>query len=479
MSTSERKGDTAPRLFTAPLNALSNDSETLGFKCAAFARQVLGFEPDPWQSWFWLHALELKPDGSFRFRTVLLLIARQNGKTTAVRVLILWLLFTGRIKLAVGTAQNLGIAQRTWEEGCAMAQGAELLVPLIKTVRKANGMQSLLLTSGAEWIIKATTQDAARGVAGVDLLTLDELRTHRDTAAWGALTKTTMARPNALILAMSNAGSDDSVVLNSLRESALAGGSQSLGIFEYSAPDGCALDDMDAIAAANPSLGYGRLTIAAINDARAVDPPGIYRTEVLCQRVSSLDSAVDLGAWKAALDAGTLEGFRDRIGACVDVSLDGSHVSLYAAADVGEGRVRVEPIAAWRSTDVARDELGPILDKLNPAAIAWFPGGPANALAPLLGSYERSMELTGANVTAACMGFADLVGAGRVVHSPDALLDIQLARATKLNSGDGWRFGRRLGDGGANVDACYACAGAVYAALTLEPLKPKRRMVIM
>jgi phage terminase large subunit-like protein len=37
-----------------------------------------------------IHALELLPDGTFRFRTVVLLVARQNGKSTLMQVLTLW-----------------------------------------------------------------------------------------------------------------------------------------------------------------------------------------------------------------------------------------------------------------------------------------------------------------------------------------------------------------------------------------------------
>ncbi|MGZ0096757.1 hypothetical protein ACW5QP_17885, partial [Microbacterium arborescens] len=32
---------------------------------------------NPWQRWFLIHALELNPDGSYRFKTVLLWVARQ------------------------------------------------------------------------------------------------------------------------------------------------------------------------------------------------------------------------------------------------------------------------------------------------------------------------------------------------------------------------------------------------------------------
>ncbi|MGC8030476.1 hypothetical protein ACP3WD_24860, partial [Salmonella enterica] len=50
-----------------------------------------------------------------------------------------------------------------------------------------------------------------------DLILFDELREQRNWLAWGAVTKSTMARPHALILAMSNAGDVMSVVLKQLR----------------------------------------------------------------------------------------------------------------------------------------------------------------------------------------------------------------------------------------------------------------------
>jgi hypothetical protein len=45
-----------------------------------FAEEILGFELIPWQRWLLIHAMELRGDGRFRFRTILILVARQNGK---------------------------------------------------------------------------------------------------------------------------------------------------------------------------------------------------------------------------------------------------------------------------------------------------------------------------------------------------------------------------------------------------------------
>jgi phage terminase large subunit-like protein len=275
-------GKEEPRLWTRPLRELTPDT-TLGYEAIAFAREILGVELLPWQRFWLLHALELLPDGSFRFRTILTLVARQQGKTTLLKIVSLWAMYLGHAHLVLGAAQSLDIARESWQGAVELAEDNDELAAEVANIRRANGEQCLTLTSGARYRITAATRGAGRGLS-VDLLVLDELREHRDWAAWGALTKTTIARPNALVVGISNAGDDQSVVLNSLRSAALAGTDETVGIFEWSAPDGCALDDLDAIAQACPGLGR-TITLSAILSAKATDPAAVFRTELLCQHV--------------------------------------------------------------------------------------------------------------------------------------------------------------------------------------------------
>lgn len=490
LPSSARRGRERPRLFTEPARRLTRKT-TLGFEAISFAEDMLGMTLLPWQKWWLKHALELEPDGSFRYRTVLTLVARQNGKTTLLKALALYFMYMDRARLVLGAAQSLDIARESWAGAVDLAESDPELADEIDLVRRANGEQELRLVNGARYRIAAATGSAGRGLS-VDLLILDELRQHQTWAAWGALSKTTMARPNALTVGISNAGDDQSVVLNALREAALSGADPTIGLFEWSAPDGCELDDRDAWAQANPGLGY-TITEQAISAALATDPPSVFRTEVLCQRVDVLDSAVDLGGWRSGADpAGTLEDVRDRVVVGLDVAPDGTHVALVAAADVGDGRVRVEPVAAWDSTDAARDELDELLDRIAPRALAWFPSGPAAALgavirrdrlAPVGGSRRgrRSgrpfelVELTGQQVAEACQSFADLVAAGRVLHPSDPMLDAHVMNAQRLDQGDGWRFARR---GAGHVSAAYAAAGAVQAALTLPRPTGRPRVIV-
>ncbi|WP_162831564.1 terminase large subunit [Amycolatopsis thermalba] len=471
-------GRTEPRLWTPPLRPLTRKT-TRGYEVIDFAREVLGEPLLPWQEFAVIHGLELLPEGTFRFRTVLAIVARQNGKTHLSKVLALWRLFVDGARLVLGAAQDLGIAREVLDKANESVDEVAELADEKLSYLTANGKESLNLDGGRRYLIKASNRSAGRGLS-VDHLTLDEVREQRDWAAWSSLSKTIMARANGQIWALSNAGDDQSVVLNHLRAAAGAvdGGDgvtvmgdardESIALFEWSAPEGCELDDEQAWAQANPALGR-TLSHTAIRSALATDPPEVFRTEVLSQKVDQLDGAVDLAAWKACRDPSmTLDAVQDRIVLCLDVAPDGKHVALLAAGEVA-GVVRVEVVEAWDSTEAARDELPALREEYQPKAGAWFPSGPAAALAPLLRSWPEWVEIKGAAVAEACQGLADLVRGRRVIHPGDPLLDAHIAGASKYYQGDGWRFVRR---GAGHVDAAYAAAGAVHTVLTLPEEQP-------
>lgn len=461
-------GRREPRLATEPLRRLTR-ATSRGFEVIDFADQVLGEPLLPWQQEAVIRGLELLPDGTYRYRTLLILVARQNGKTHLSRTLALWRLYLDGARLVLGVGQDVSLAREVWSACVDTIKAVPDLAAELDTVRRVNGDEWFRLTSGARYKIAAANRSAGRGLS-VDQLHFDELREQRTWLAWSALSKTTQARPNALTLCISNAGDDQSVVLNHLREAALAGADPSIGLLEWSAPDGCALDDPEAWAAANPALGH-TISEIAIRSSLATDPPAVFRTEVLCQRVQSLDEAIDLVAWKDCADpTGTLDAVRDQVVVGLDVAPDGQHVTLAAAAQLPDGRVRAEVVAAWKDTTAARTELSELLARVRPRALVWYPAGPANALTPILRGLAAVpvVELKGTDAAAACMSLADLVTARRIVHGGDALLDAHIAGAQRLHQGEGWRFQRR---GVGHVDAAYAAAAAVHGALTV-PAKP-------
>lgn len=473
-------GATVPRLWTRPLvegppgpcdcECALSPATSEGFLAVEFANAI-GDPLLPWQRWWLIHALELSRPGKFRFRTILTLVARQNGKTHVLRSLALYLMFSRANYTVLGTAQTISLAAESWELCISAVESHPELRAQLNRIRRQNGQQALVLRNGSRYRIAASNRKAARGMS-IDCLVMDELREQRGWDAWAALTKTTNARPNALVVGISNAGDVSSVVLNSVRASGEAGADPSLALFEWSAPDGCDLDDLDALAQANPALGH-TVSAEALLSAAKIDPPNLYRTEVLCQAVENLDGAFDLPAWSASADpTGDLSSSDGRIAVCVDVAPDGGHVSLIGAAMIDESRVRIEAFGGWDSVAQARRALPGILAQLAPAAVGWFPGGPAAALGTLMRSLD-AVEITGSAVTESCMELAALADARSVRHPDDPMINAQVAGASRLNVGDGWRFARK---GRAHVDACYAAAGAVRLAKTLPAPEPPRHL---
>lgn len=357
-----------------------------------FITDVLGIEPIPWQRWLFIHALELLPDGLFRFRTVLILISRQNGKTSWVEFKNLWKMFILQVPLIIGTAQNLDISEESWDKAVEIADSIPELKAEIEHVDRTNGKKALRLTNGSRWKIAAASRKGGRGLAGDDV-NLDELREHRNYEAWGAVTKTTMARPNAQTYAYSNAGDDKSVVLNELRERGLAAieafangelADTSLGHFEWSAPDdirctcleraigrphdgACKLRDKAAWAQANPSLGY-TITLAALESALSTDPEGVFRTECLCQRVIALEEGVITAAeWARLADPDSKRDGDLAIGADISVGRNWSSVSVYGKRTDGLGHLQLVDYHAGTAWTPAR--LAELKTALDPVAI--------------------------------------------------------------------------------------------------------------
>lgn len=461
-------GSIEPRLWTPPLRPLTPETSA-GFAVIEWAENNLEIELLPHQKWLFIHALELNEDGSYRFRTVVCLKGRQNSKTTTLMVLTLWRMLCDGARLVVGTSTSIDTALEAFLATVDMATSPAIADEFLRP-RLANGQQCLTARNGARYKIVAANRKGARGLS-VDLLVLDELREHRDWSAWSAASKTTNARPKGQRWALSNAGDADSVVLNHLRAAALDGDG-SIGLFEWSAPDGCDLDDRDAWAMANPALGrlISEDTLAA---DLATDPPNVFRTEVLCQRVETVETLFDLDAWADCADrAGTLASAQQRVCAAIDVAPDLRHVTLAAAAALPDGRVRTEILAAWDTVPEARAALPALLAAVKPRRLGYAPGPAAASLGVDLRRVKTAQALTNAEVVQACGGFVEQVASRRVLHNNDPLATAHVAGATRLPVGDGFRFTRT----GGHVDAAYALALAVHLARSL-PAPPRLRVL--
>ena len=362
-------GKTEPRIYTPPLRELTPET-SLGFACCEYAKTVLKKTLYPWQEWALIHSLEitgeLGKEWKFRFRTVLFLISRQNGKTVLSEVIASFFLNVLGVDSIFGTSLSLDKAEEVWE---AVINDQETIPELkadIDRVSRTNGNKRLILTGLRQYKVGAPTRRAGRGDSN-DLVMLDEIREQRDWETWSAAAASTNAKPNGLIVCFSNAGDPDSVVLRQLRSSAIAriegteasdfGGSVddvSLGLFEWSAPEGAETDDLEALAQANPALGYGYVTERALMSNRSTFPENKFRSECMCQQVETiLPQPFPDGAWDAGIDTSSGIAGESELYYGIDLSSDRRWTTIGVCGMRDDGNWHVEVVARRIGTEWA------------------------------------------------------------------------------------------------------------------------------
>ncbi|HEY9417184.1 MAG TPA: terminase [Pseudonocardia sp.] len=491
-------GCTEPRLWTPPLRELTPET-SYGFEVIDFAEEI-DHPLLPWQKWSAIHGGELLPDGRPRFRILLLLVSRQNGKTELPVVLAAYWQFRKKIPLTLGTSTQVKYAKEAWWKTVNLVKRTrsldDLHDPGRKWYRLTNGETESWTVDGCRHLIATSNEEGGRSMT-IHRGIADELRQHHDYLAWEAF-EPACSPEDAQIWALSNAGDDRSVVLNDLRESALdfietGVGDPRLGLIEYSASEDADPEDVDELLQANPRVGYGLdldVLLQAGRRAKRLGGKALtgFKTERMCIRVKHLNPAIDPAAWSRCLDVGDLADARSRLAVCIDLAPDGTHATLAAAAVLEDGRVRVETVHEWTGPKAEAElerGLPRWVEKLKPRVVGWFPAGPAAAVAAKVADRRKSgvtgwpprgvkVEDIRGELSAACMGLAKEVKAGTLAHSGQAMLDAQVGGAEPLKRGDAWVFTRK-GDG--HVDAVYAVAGAVHLARTLpKPRKISRRV---
>jgi hypothetical protein len=465
-----------------------------GFDVIDFAITI-GHPLDPWQRWAAIHIGELLPDGRPRFRKVLIMVARQNGKSELLKILGLYFLLVARVSNILSMSNKFEYARALWAGAYKLARRSEVTKNEIPVFRPGNNDPHMTTADDATWRICAANGDAGRS-GSCDIILIDELRQHHNFEAWSAALHTMNARRNGQLIAASNEGTAAAVVLDALRDEAVSGTNSRTGIFAWQAPEGSRPDDPDAIRAANPNVGIRIELEDLLAEGIAAGKEGGDRlveflTEVMCVRVPVFSPAINTTTWvergpSEDRPAINLAEHRNKLAVCLDVSRDGQHATL-AGAVVVDGKTHTGIIAAWDSTAAMRRELPDIMAAVRPRALVWFPNGPAAGFMGELAAPRRAIgtavrwpprgvklvEITGESA-AVCMGFVEQVDSDALRHDGHALAVTHAGNAIRRARGDLWVFDRR---GAGHIDAVYAMAGAVHTARTLPPPPPPLRAV--
>lgn len=443
------KGKELPRIFTKPLRPLT-PATSAGFGAITFALTYLGISLHPWQKWFLIHAMELGPDGfTLRFRTILLLVARQNGKSFAVIVYALYRLYVHGSRQILNVAQDLTTSNAIWEQALEYIESNPKLASQFEKATQTNGNKQIIMLDGAKWKQGAANRSAGRGLSVDDLL-FDELREQQSEDAWGALTNTTLARDGSVILGMSNAGDQNSVILNTLRASAmevLDDPDATLALFEWSAPDDCGIDDRKAWAQANPSLGHGFLTEAVLIAARGRQSERMFRTENLCQYVQVEASGPwEDGKWEAAADPKSKTGRGSQIAPDSEIYLGIETSQNRAMSYLGvagyreDGLVHLEVIHQRAGSEWIIPELKKSWEKIGASKIVLQrSGAQASGLYEYLVDAGFEVELCGGGDLHQATGMIyDAIQDGKAKHLDQPILNLAGTTAKKKESGAAW-----------------------------------------
>lgn len=494
------KGKTEPRIWTRPLRKLTENT-SLGFACIEYAKTILSKNLYPWQEWAIIHALEivgdLRTSWSFRFRVVLFMIARQNGKTVLSEVLASFFLNVLGVENIFGTSLSMEKAEEVWEAVIADQEDNATLSEDIETIARRNGGKKLVLKSGQTYKVGAPTRRAGRGDSN-DVVMLDEIREHRDWATWAAAIASTNAKPNGIIFCFTNAGDPDSVVLRQLRSTGIAaidgtkaanyGGevdSDTLALFEWSAPDGAAKDDIEALAQANPALGYGAITERALAACRTTMTDSDYRSECMCQQVETiLPEPFPEGAWLGGQDPESFIREDSELFWGIDMSQDRKYTVIAVCGLREDGNYHVELVDRRIGTEWAVEWFKARAPKYREMKLSFQERG-----APVSGLAEQICTITGVtrmsqggpDLSAGWNRFFDAVaacapedqrGGVKVYHLPQPALDTPGRTCQLRNLGGGIMLPDRVKSPD-DISPLMACAMA-YAGATQIAKKEKK-----
>ncbi len=295
-----------PRLMTAKHPRATS---TYGPEFVAWANERPEMHPKKtgglrwWQVLAAYRALEHDEHGALVWRTVILTVGRQSGKSWLTRALLTWRMEQAdrfdEPQTCVSTAHKLLAAQEVWRSAARWyaADGTK--------VRYANGEQMIELDNGSRWLLQAANDGLAVGYS-LSMGLIDEAWRVRRDIFDGALLPTMSESESPQAWLVSTAGDAASDLMLSYRTTALMSldRPESVLLLEWSANPGADLDDESGWRAASPHWDERR--IATVKHARATMTSDEFRTQYMNQWVKRKLNAnmwIDETIWADAGDA--------------------------------------------------------------------------------------------------------------------------------------------------------------------------------
>ena len=409
---------------------------------------------------------------------------RQNLKTALMKMAALGWLFVTREQVITWSAHEFGTTMEALRD-------LEVLVTNTPVLRKrlapgpsggiysGNSAPRIELADERRIKFKARTNTGARGLTG-DKIILDEAFALKAEHT-GSITPTLTAVPDPQILYGSSAGMVRSEILRDLRDRGRRG-VRDLAYFEWCAPrrpcaddncvhvkpsdprhvPGCALDDPELWAQANPLLGRQRqngtgLTLEKMRKFRMAEPPEEFMRERLgWWDEDGADELFGPGRWGAIQGEVPEDTKVEAIG--VAVSFGQESAAVVGAGRVGD-RLAMLPMRSGPGTSWVLDFVAEALrERRVPVVVDG--GGPAGFLVEGLQKLtRRARVLKLPQCKDACEELVESVSDKSLIQGGFPELDAAVGSAQWRDVGDRRLLGRRSGG---DISVLEAGTWAVY-----------------
>ena len=460
---------------TPRIHSKLNDLPSKGQEMIDFATE-LGINLMEWQKFVCIHGHKIRPDGRWATSEIGLVLSRQNGKSTLMMLRILTGMFVWGEGLQLASAHRLTTSLETFRQIVGLIESNPKLEKEVKKIRWQHGAEEIELFGNRRFVVKAAN-NAARGLSKPKTIHLDELREYKDEDAWSSMRYSMMAAKNPQVWIYSSAGDQHSVILNKLRERALASATTNdpIGWFEWSAePDAPILlpsgeINWSAFAQANPSLG---ITIHPDNLKAVInDPPDIVKTEVLAMWVDTINSAIDTQKWSLCQTDPIPLDPEQPTWLGLDLSPDRKHGALVATQKLPGERFNLVLLHTWSNdfsiNDLAvANDIAPYVRKYNTQTVAYSKRTARAIASRLVPAGIPITDMDGSIYAESCDRWLGAINSHRLQHGGQEELTQQTLSAAKLPYGDGsWIIGRRA----SKVAVCAAVASALATYFATQP----------
>jgi hypothetical protein len=381
----------------------------------------------PWQATVSHYITALAPGVGWLYREVATVAARQNGKTSIMKPLIVGRLLAGH--RIVHAAQDLKLPREMHEEiATLIEEDYPEYLPKRRGVKYGVGQESIHLNTGGLYRVVSNSRSGARGAPN-DLVLVDEVLELTNMDFVAAAIPSTVARPWGQIVYFSNAGTTASSVLMWLRER--ADNDPALAYLEWSAEPDLPADELKGWLQANPAIGHNPVLLENLSSYYQSHLAGgtldVWEREHLCrQTLARYQSIVTAEEWSTQEFVDAVEPSRPCLGVKMDIS--GERASAVIAWQEGDGRTGLEVIADVEGHPIDIDRFGPDLQKIATQKRVSFTGFDPYTDTDLAQHLRRAKPLMGRDYANASEKFVRLV-AGRQfrVHDENGILATDLA----------------------------------------------------